>query len=68
MGTNFSGLVGSCIWRVLILAIFDASPQMFTFIEKYEAQRYKGPVEGNFEDATAAILRSLKCGGDQEST
>ena len=37
-------------------------------MEKYEAQRYKGPVEGNFEDATtAAILGSLECCGDQES-
>ena len=40
---------------------------MFTIMEKYEAQRYKGPVEGNFEDATAAILRSLEYGGVQES-
>ena len=35
-------------------------------MEKYEAQRYKEPV-GNLEDTIAAILRSLECGGDQES-
>ena len=40
-GTNFSGLVGSCIWRVLILAILMLPPKhlpIFTFMEKYEAQ------------------------------
>ena len=51
-GTNFSSLVGSCIWRVLILAILMLPPSIFpsfTFMEK---------------DATAAILRSLS-GGDR---
>ena len=36
----------------------------YTFMEKYETQRYRETAEGNFEDA---ILRSLKCGADQES-
>ena len=47
---------------------FDASPQASSHtMEKYEAQRYKEPVERIFEDAIATILRSLECGGDQES-
>ena len=33
-GTNFSGLVGSCIWRVLILAILpQASSHIYLYGE-----------------------------------
>ena len=40
-------------------------PPIFTFMEKYEAQSYKEPVEGNFEDAIAAIvIKKPGCGGD----
>ena len=46
---------------------FDASPQASSHIYLPKAQRYKEPVEGNLEDAIAAIFRSLECGGDQES-
>ena len=62
-GANFSSLMGSCIWRVLILML----PSQVSFHLSWRNVKLKGckePVEGNFEDAIAAIKKP-ECGGNR---
>ena len=47
-GTKFSGFGTYHFWLVLILAILTSV-----------SEKYKEPVEGRFEDATADILRRI---------